>query len=316
MIYSASPSEVDKRLHAIFRKCSSAQSLLRLRPFVFGGAKLSENGERLLNKDNSRIFLENLEKERMKCSLKAFGGADNQYIYDPEFMLFAICDLVRPDAHVDPKLLIKSGAFSFVLMGLTLESSDLRSVALEALVRIKGHLIIHRWSNFNLISSFFSFLEEVLEPKEPLKSAVAVYFCRVVHLLLQPEHEMYQPTMASVVHMESFSDSVPDFIDHFWASVNTKRRRLWMVNFMKEILVKVGDLSSLHHYHALEYVIAALNTEDPRLYECILELVERLVVLDSSLVVKRGVPIVIRARQKLRNERLPIEGRILSAVSV
>ena len=136
-------------------------------------------------------------------------------------------------------------------MALTLECEKLRSVALESLFRIKDHLIIYRWSNFNLIASFFLFLEEILEPgtdsqffsdlkftrffvklrkkENPLKSSVAVYFSRAVHLMTKPDHEMYQTTMASVVHMGGFTDSVPDFIDYFWAQNNTKRKRLWIV---------------------------------------------------------------------------------------
>lgn len=193
-------------------------------------------------------------------------------------------------------------------MALTLEDDKLRSVALESLFRIKDHLIIYRWSNFNLIASFFLFLEEILEPgtdsnrinfhltkwdqkrilifnlvkEKPLKSAVAVYFSRAIHLMIKPEHEMYQTMMASVVHMESFSDSVPDFIDFFWAHSNTKRKRLWIIkwgnqwgdnflcsvfSFMEEMLIHSSDVTSLYHYHALDSVLAALNTDDPRLYE-------------------------------------------------
>ena len=54
-------------------------------------------------------------------------------------------------------------------MSLTLECEKLRSVALESLLRIKDHLIIYRWSNFNLIASFFLFLEEIIEPGTDLQ---------------------------------------------------------------------------------------------------------------------------------------------------
>lgn len=231
-------------------------------------------------------------------------------------MLFAICDLVRADAQVDPKLLISSGAFSFCIMSLTLECDKLRSVALESLFRIKDHLIIYRWSNINLIASFFLFLEEILEPETPLKSSVAVYFSRAIHLMTKPDHEMYQTTMASVVHMEGFTDSVPDFIDYFWAQNNTKRKRLWIINFMEEMLIKSTDVTSLYHYHALDFVLAALNTDDPRLYESILSLVEKMMKIDPFVMKKKGVLSTIKARQKLKNEKLKIEERILNAKTV
>jgi len=45
----------------------------------------------------------------MQKTIKKFGMKDNKEVYDPAFMIFAICDLVRVDAQVDPKLLISSG---------------------------------------------------------------------------------------------------------------------------------------------------------------------------------------------------------------
>ena len=36
---------------------------------------------------------------------------------------------------------------------------------------------------------------------------------------------------------------------------------------MEEMLIQSTDVTSLYHYHALDFVLAALNTDDPRLYE-------------------------------------------------
>ncbi|CBY06887.1 unnamed protein product [Oikopleura dioica] len=316
-IFTCSTSVLDREIHVLIEKLFSSSNLIyRLRPYIFGTSTNSESIDfsRILTADHSRVFLENLDRDRMQKTIKKFGMKDNKEVYDPAFMIFAICDLVRVDAQVDPKLLISSGTFSFCIMALTLECEKLRSVALESLFRIKDHLIIYRWSNFNLIASFFLFLEEILEPENPLKSSVAVYFSRAVHLMTKPDHEMYQTTMASVVHMGGFTDSVPDFIDYFWAQNNTKRKRLWIVNFMEEMLIQSTDVSSLYHYHALDFVLSALNTDDPRLYESILSLVERMIEIDPFVMKKKGVLSTIKARQKLKNEKLQIEERILNAV--
>ncbi|CAG5094975.1 Oidioi.mRNA.OKI2018_I69.XSR.g13971.t1.cds [Oikopleura dioica] len=318
-IYTCSTSPLDREINSFINKIFSRSKLIyRHRPFLFGSSSSSSHesneSSRILTTDHSRAFLENLDRERMQKTMINFGKKDDSCVYDPAFMLFALCDLVRADAQVDPKLLISSGAFSFCIMALTLEDDKLRSVALESLFRIKDHLIIYRWSNFNLIASFFLFLEEILEPEKPLKSAVAVYFSRAIHLMIKPEHEMYQTMMASVVHMESFSDSVPDFIDFFWAHSNTKRKRLWIINFMEEMLIHSSDVTSLYHYHALDSVLAALNTDDPRLYESVLRLVEKLIMVDPLVIKKKGVANTIHARQKLKKEKLKIEERILKAV--
>ena len=45
----------------------------------------------------------------MQKTIKNFGKKEDKEVYDPAFMLFAICDLVRADAQVHPKLLISSG---------------------------------------------------------------------------------------------------------------------------------------------------------------------------------------------------------------
>jgi hypothetical protein len=51
----------------------------------------------------------------MRKTFLNFGKKEDAQVYDPAFMLFAICDLVRADAQVDPKLLISSGKiFSFL----------------------------------------------------------------------------------------------------------------------------------------------------------------------------------------------------------
>lgn len=93
------------------------------------------------------------------------------------------------------------------------------------------------------------------------------------------------------------------------------------------MLIQSTDVSSLYHYHALDFVLAALNTDDPRLYEryllstrptivffSILSLVERMIKIDPFVMKKKGVLSTIKARQKLKNEKLQIEERILNAV--
>lgn len=98
---------------------------------------------------------------------------------------------------------------------------------------------------------------------------------------------------------------------------------------MEEMLIQSTDVTSLYHYHALDFVLAALNTDDPRLYErsgllmiripnfkilSVLSLVERMMKIDPFVMKKKGVLSTIKARQKLKNEKLLIEERILNVV--
>ena len=98
---------------------------------------------------------------------------------------------------------------------------------------------------------------------------------------------------------------------------------------MEEMLIQSTDVTSLYHYHALDFVLAALNTDDPRLYErlglliiripkftffSVLSLVERMMKIDPYVMKKKGVLSTIKARQKLKNEKLLIEERILNVV--
>jgi hypothetical protein len=90
---------------------SSSKLIYRLRPYLFGTSANSESIDfsRILTADHSRAFLENLDRDRMRKTILNFGKIEDAQVYDPAFMLFAICDLVRADAQVDPKLLISSG---------------------------------------------------------------------------------------------------------------------------------------------------------------------------------------------------------------
>ena len=111
-IYTCSTSVLDREIHSLIKKLFSSSNLVyRLRPYLFGTSANSESTDfsRILTADHSRAFLENLDRDRMRKTILNFGKKEDARVYDPAFMLFAICDLVRADAQFDPKLLISSG---------------------------------------------------------------------------------------------------------------------------------------------------------------------------------------------------------------
>ena len=113
-IYTCSTSPLDREINSFINKIFSRSKLIyHHRPFLFGSSSSSSHesneSSRILTTDHSRAFLENLDRERMQKTLINFARKDDSCVYDPAFLLFALCDLVRADAQVDPKLLISSG---------------------------------------------------------------------------------------------------------------------------------------------------------------------------------------------------------------
>lgn len=274
--YNCSLSKSDQILFNAYRAASSTVDASSLRPFLFGTVAVEQWGEetdaKRINEKESRLLLNSLNADRMKATLADFphfcsvdgtelniSRDDFGEIYDPGFLLRALCDSCRNSVSIDVIQLIKSGALSFVFLSLTIGDSELRSVAVETLSRIKEHSMLYRWSNYNLISSLFHLFELVADPAAPLSGVGAQFFARAAQLLVHPEHEFYQTVMAGVVHMEPFESSIPDFIDYFWATIDQKGKRVWVLNMIHDGITKRSDIKSLFYYHAVEFILASLN---------------------------------------------------------
>ena len=224
----------------------------------------------MINENESRHLFNSFNLDRMKSTLSDFpyfcasaeilkiSRDDFDQIYDPRFLLHALCDSCRNSVSIDVIQVIKSGALSFAFCALTIDDDELRSVALETLSRIKEHTMLYRWSNYNLVASLFHLFELCSNQNAPLSGVAAQFFARASHLLIRPEHEFYQTVMAGVVHMEEFGHSIPDFLDYFWATIDQKGKRIWLINLIEEGITKKGDIKALMYFHAIEFIFASL----------------------------------------------------------
>ena len=64
--------------------------------------------------------------------------------------------------------------------------------------------------------------------------------------------------MAGVVHMEPFENSVPDFIDFFWPTIDQREKRIWILNLINDGLNKKGDIKTLFYYHAIDFILSSM----------------------------------------------------------
>ena len=79
-------------------------------------------------------------------------------------------------------------------------------------------------------------------------------------------HLFYQQSMAGVVNMSQPVFSIPDFIEHFWATRDHRAHRLWLLEMIRDGLKTENDLKVLDCFYAIDHIMAALVSNERSFY--------------------------------------------------
>ncbi|KAH9500431.1 nucleolar pre-ribosomal-associated protein 1 [Bulinus truncatus] len=263
--YNATLSETDQRLLLMIKKCQKDSDKKFECPCVWGKAAAEYHtvskvlGPSLDKEASVKSIIEQLNQQQMvesmlhfplrrtqKCTsiMEASEFKSESSCYDPNFLLPLFVQILSPDKIVPLQLFVERGCLSYLLVALSSHDVESRLLAYHALNDFYQHAEGSRWQERKEINFLLDLLNSSRDKTgQKLPYVIALFFARVVKLLLHPADPLYVPIFKFLLAKPEIDlHNVPEFYQLFFSStLQYKQERCWLLSLLSDGVRETSD---------------------------------------------------------------------------
>ncbi|XP_059146609.1 nucleolar pre-ribosomal-associated protein 1-like [Physella acuta] len=262
--YGGMLSQTDQRLLIMIKKCQTSDKEFEC-PTLWGKAAVDNHtvaqvlGPSLDKQASVKSVLDQLDPAKIQDSILNFpvrrvqSGTEildaDEYkskpeCYDPNFLLKLFCQILTPDKIVPLRIFVEKGCLSYLLIALSSHDLQTRLLAYHALNDFYLHAEGSRWQERQEVTFLLDLLNASRSKDgQKLTYILALFFSRVVKLMLYPADPLYMPIFRFLVAKPEMDlTNVPEFYQLFFSgTVQYKQERNWLLVLLRDGMRENSD---------------------------------------------------------------------------
>ncbi|XP_055863710.1 nucleolar pre-ribosomal-associated protein 1-like isoform X2 [Biomphalaria glabrata] len=262
--YNATLSETDQRLLDMIKKCQKDSKKFEC-PSVWGKTAIERHtvskvlGPTLDKEASVKSILEQIDQRQMQESILHFPLRRTQMstnvtharefkskptCYDPNFFLPLFVQILSPDKLVPLRLFVEKGCLSYLLIALSSHDIKCRRLAYHALNDFHDHAEGSRWQERLEVNYVLDLINGSRDQDaQKLPYVIALFFARVVKILLYPADPLYVPLFKFFVAKSEIDlRNIPEFYQLFFSPhLQYKQERNWLLSLLSDGLRETSD---------------------------------------------------------------------------
>ena len=180
-------------------------------------------------------------------------------IYDPRFMLKLFAQILSEDKIVPVRMFVEKDCLSYLMISLSSHDMETRLVAYQCLNRFYHHLEGSRCQEkMELTFVLDLFNASRTKHGQKVTSVIALFFAKVVKLVLFPADHMYVPMFRFFMAKAQVDlNSVPEFYQLFFsATQQLKSEKYWILTLLWEGMRETSDYNLIQKHYIFKIVMA------------------------------------------------------------